>query len=367
LGGIAPERRVPPFAARTFKSLWRERPERNQGRPDVILWPDTFNDHFYPDTAMAAAEVLEAAGFHVVVPRADVCCGRPLYDFGMLDTAKRLLRHNLRVLREPIERGVPVVGLEPSCVSVLRDEMHNLMPLDRDADRLRQQTFLFGEFMRDRAADLELPKLQRKAVVHGHCHHKSLFKLNDEQALLERMGLDADMLDTGCCGMAGSFGFERGEKHEVSMKIGEQRILPAVRAAADGALVIADGFSCREQIRQGSARDAVHAADVARAALAHDALPGPRPERALARGREDYPLLSPALPGTVGALALAALGGAVGARLQPRSARGLARLFSSNWTIAGLGGVAAVALALAAASVSANRARRRRGSDGSRE
>ena len=139
LGGVASERRIPAFAARTFKQIWRARPPRNPEGPPVVLWPDTFNDHFFPETALAAAEVLEALGFRVTVPAADVCCGRPLYDFGMLDTAKRLLRKDSRALRTEIAAGVPVVGLEPSCVSVFRDEMTNLLPRDRDAQRLARR------------------------------------------------------------------------------------------------------------------------------------------------------------------------------------------------------------------------------------
>ncbi|HEY6475983.1 MAG TPA: FAD-linked oxidase C-terminal domain-containing protein, partial [Polyangia bacterium] len=173
LGGVAPERRIPTFAARTFKQIWRERPPRNpNGRP-VMLWPDTFNDHFFPETALAAVEVLEALGFRVAVPAADVCCGRPLYDFGMLDAAKRLLHDDLRALRAEIAAGVPVIGLEPSCVSVFRDEMANLLPRDRDAQRLRSQTFVFAEFLAKHANLDTLSPLTGKAVVHGHCHHKA--------------------------------------------------------------------------------------------------------------------------------------------------------------------------------------------------
>jgi FAD/FMN-containing dehydrogenase/Fe-S oxidoreductase len=301
LGGIAPERRIPAFARRTFKAMWRARPARNADRPEVILWPDTFNDHFFPETALAAAEVLETAGFQVVVPEADVCCGRPLYDFGMLDTAKRLLRRVLRTLADPIARGVPVVGLEPSCVSVFRDEMHGLMPRDPAAERLRAQTFLFSEFLAKHAPGFEPPKLEARAIVQGHCHEQSLYGMDGERALLERMGIETRVLDAGCCGMAGSFGFERGEKYRVSMKVGAQRLLPAVRQTGDDTLVVADGFSCREQIRQGSDRRPLHVAEVARLALAR----GARPSAA------EPHILSPARPAAVAALALAAAGAGV--------------------------------------------------------
>src|SRR5204863_6762331 len=137
--------------------------------PALMLWPDTFNDHFFPETALAAAAVLEFLGFHVIAPDRDVCCGRPLYDFGMLKTARRLLQKDLRALRPAIERGVPVVGLEPSCVSVFRDEMTNLLPHDRDAQRLKAQTMLFSEFVVAQAPPAALPPLGGRAAVHGHC------------------------------------------------------------------------------------------------------------------------------------------------------------------------------------------------------
>jgi len=267
LGGIAPQRQVPAFAEQTFKALWRRRPARNVGRPPVVLWPDTFNDHFFPETALAAAEVLEFLGFHVIVPDRDVCCGRPLYDFGMLKTARRLLQKDLRVLRPAIERGVPVVGLEPSCVSVFRDEMTGLLPRDRDAQRLEKQTHLFSEFVGAQARPGELPRLDRSAVVHGHCHEKALFGMGGEMELLRGLGVDAALIDTGCCGMAGSFGFEAGEKYRVSMAIGELDVLPKVRQAPADAMVIADGFSCREQIQGSTRRRALHVAEVARMAI----------------------------------------------------------------------------------------------------
>ncbi|HVV51819.1 MAG TPA: FAD-binding and (Fe-S)-binding domain-containing protein, partial [Polyangia bacterium] len=316
LGGIAPERRVPAFAARTFKQLWRERPPRNPQSKPVLLWPDTFNDHFFPETLLSAAEALEALDFRVVVPAGDVCCGRPLYDFGMLDTAKRLLRKDLAVLQPDIAAGTPVVGLEPSCVSVFRDEMTNLLPRDRDAQRLRGQTFLFAEFLGQHAgADqvAKLGKLGGKAVVHGHCHQKALFGLDDEKKLLETLGLEVDVLATGCCGMAGSFGFERGEKYRLSQQIGELDVLPKVRGADPEALLVGDGFSCREQIRAGTTRRPLHVAEVARMALGEATVPA----RAVAR-------LDARRPAGVAALALAALG--AGALLAPRpGGRRLAR------------------------------------------
>jgi Fe-S oxidoreductase len=266
LGGVAQAREMPTFAPETFKQWFRRRGPRNAGRPRVLLWPDTFNNHFHPQTAIAATEVLEAAGFQVIVPEASLCCGRPLYDFGMLETAKRQLRQILETLRPEIEAGVPIVGLEPSCVSVFRDELRNLFPNDQDAQRLTKQTFLLSEFLVHHADGYEPPTLNRAAVVHGHCHHKSVLGFGDEETLLNKMGLDYHTLDSGCCGMAGAFGFER-EHYDVSVACGERVLLPAVREAPKDAIILTDGFSCREQIAQTTGRTAMHLAQVLRMAL----------------------------------------------------------------------------------------------------
>jgi len=281
VAGMAPARRVPPFAPQTFRAWFQQRPPRNVGKPPVILWPDTFNNYFHPETARAAVEVLEAAGFQVRVPPRTLCCGRPLYDYGMLDRAERFLRQVLDALRPDIEAGVPVVGLEPSCVAVFRDELHGLLPNDEDARRLGQQTYLLSEFLAKQAPDFAPPRLERKALVHVHCHHKSVLKYDAEEALLRKLGLDYEILNSGCCGMAGGFGFEAGEKYDVSVKAGERVLLPAVRSAPKDALVISDGFSCREQIAQTTDRQALHLAQVVQMALhaGSEALAGPYPER----------------------------------------------------------------------------------------
>jgi Fe-S oxidoreductase len=257
--GMPLARRIPPFAPFTFKEWFAQRPRRGSGGPRVILWPDTFNNHFHPRTAIAAAGVLERAGFDVQVPRAPLCCGRPLFDYGMLDTAKRWLGDILRTLAPQIEAGVPIVGLEPSCLAVFRDELRELFPDDENAKRLARQSFTLSEFLNDRG--FKYPKLHRHAVVHGHCHHKAVLKFDAEHQALKAIGLDLSVLDSGCCGMAGSFGFER-DHYDVSMKVGERVLLPAVRQAPKHALIVADGFSCRTQIAQATDRRALHLADV---------------------------------------------------------------------------------------------------------
>jgi FAD/FMN-containing dehydrogenase/Fe-S oxidoreductase len=266
LAGVPKQRRIPAFAPETFRAWFRRQLPQNQGAPQVILWADTFNNYFHPHTAQAAVEVLEAAGFEVLVPHANLCCGRPLYDFGMLDRAQRLLLETLDVLGPKIAAGIPVVGLEPSCVAVFRDELCNLFPDDARARRLSQQTFLLSEFLEKKAQHFTVPPLRRKALVHGHCHHKAIMKMTDEEAVLRRIGLDFHAPAPGCCGMAGSFGFEE-EKYQVSQAVGELELLPAVRQAAPDTLIIANGFSCREQIAQGTDRRALHLAEVLQMAL----------------------------------------------------------------------------------------------------
>jgi Fe-S oxidoreductase len=186
------------------------------------------------------------------------------------------LREILDTLKGPIEAGAPVVVLEPSCASVFRDELINLFPNDEDAKRLSGQTFLLGEFLQKKAPHFDPPRFMRKALAHGHCHHKSLMKMDDDEALFEKMGLDFEIPNSGCCGMAAAFGFERGDHYEVSVKCGERVLLPAVRAAAKDTIIIADGFSCREQIEQMTERRALHPAQVIQMAMREGERGAPR-------------------------------------------------------------------------------------------
>jgi FAD/FMN-containing dehydrogenase/Fe-S oxidoreductase len=264
--GMPQRRSIPAFAPQTFRHWFGRREPRNPEGTPVVLWPDTFNNYFLPDTGKAAVEVLEAAGFRVLLPCAILCCGRPLYDFGILDRAKKLLLEILDVLDSEIAAGIPLVVLEPSCAAVFRDELLNLFPEDQRARKLSQQTFLLSEFLEKKAKHFELPQLDRKALIHGHCHHKSIMKMTDEEAILRKMGVDHHSPAPGCCGMAGSFGFE-AEKYGVSVAIGELELLPAVKKAPPDSLIIADGFSCREQIAQCTDRRALHLAEVIQMAL----------------------------------------------------------------------------------------------------
>jgi FAD/FMN-containing dehydrogenase/Fe-S oxidoreductase len=274
LGGVAKQRTMPRFAKTTFVEQFKKRPSVSKSKK-VLLWPDTFNNHFHPATANAATDVLEAAGYEVIIPRKRLCCGRPLYDWGFLGMAKTLLRETMDALKPELDAGIPIVGLEPSCVSVFRDELPNLFAGDADAMRLSKSVKTLPEFLLDEG--IELPKLKGKALVQSHCHHKAILHFDDEEKVLKKLGLDVDHPDSGCCGMAGAFGFEP-DKYELSMRVGERVLLPAVREASNDTIIVADGFSCREQIAQGTDREALHLAQVLQMALRKEAA-GEFPER----------------------------------------------------------------------------------------
>jgi Fe-S oxidoreductase len=266
--GMAPEREIPAFAPVTVQQWWRDRGgTSNPSGPRVVLWPDKFNNHFHTDVGVACVEAIESAGWQVVIPEGHVCCGRPLYDYGFLDLAERYLRHSLDKLREEIRNGTPIVGMEPSCLAVFKDEVSGMLPHDDDAGRLAQCAMHFSEFFE--RYDIPVPRLERKALVWGHCHHKATGGMDPEHKLLQRMGLEIEPVSGGCCGLAGSWGFEQGH-HEISMECGEQALLPAVRDADRDTLVIANGFSCKTQIQQSDAsRNALHVAQVMKMAREH--------------------------------------------------------------------------------------------------
>ncbi|MFE7900416.1 FAD-binding and (Fe-S)-binding domain-containing protein [Streptomyces sp. NPDC057424] len=310
LGGVAPERDVPVFAEQRFTDWWRERggPRGDGHRGEVVVWPDTFTDHFHPAVGMAAVEVLEAAGFRVKVPDAAVCCGLTWISTGQLNIAKRVLGHTLDVLREDLRRGTPVVGLEPSCTAVFRADAAELLPKDPDVGRLREQTRTLAELLVERAEDWQPPRVDARAVVQRHCHQYAVMGFDAERKVLERAGVDADVLDAGCCGLAGNFGFEKGH-YDVSMACAEAGLLPAVREADEATLVLADGFSCRTQVDQSDAgRTPLHLAEVLAAGLKGREARPERPEAPGARA------LLPLGAATATLAVLAALAGAWRAR-----------------------------------------------------
>jgi len=243
------------------------------GRP-VVLFPDTFNNHFHTDVGVACVEAIEAAGWQVIMPESHICCGRPLYDYGFLDMARRYLHDSLDQLREHVRAGTPIVGMEPSCLAVFKGELVKLLPHDDDAERLKRNAYHFGEFFDH--FDIELPKLPRQAKLWGHCHQRATGGVDPDERVLKRMGVDVEPLTGGCCGLAGSWGFEQG-KWQISVDCGEQALLPAVRDASPETLIIAGGFSCNTQIEHASNTDrrALHLAEVM--ALAHGRGPGERP------------------------------------------------------------------------------------------
>ncbi len=277
LANVAPERRVPQFAPESFQHWFARRAPKNIGGPPVLLFPDTFNNYFHTQTSKAAVEVLEDAGFFVRVPQKDVCCGRPLYDYGMLDMAKSWLEDMLLKLQEEIQAGIPMVVLEPSCATVFRDELTNMLPTNKGAQRLKEQTFILAEFLEKKAPHYHPPQLRRKVLLHEHCHQKATWGKGIDKQLLKKMGMDIQAPSDGCCGMAGAFGFEK-EHYDLSVKVGEQVLLPDVRKAAEETVILADGFSCREQVEQCTDRHALHLADVMQLAL-HHGPEGPRQGR----------------------------------------------------------------------------------------
>jgi FAD/FMN-containing dehydrogenase/Fe-S oxidoreductase len=263
--GLAAERPIPKFAPRTFTSVYRG--GRGIGMP-VLLWPDTFNNHFFPETLAAAVDVLDDAGFDVIVPHEPVCCGRALYDYGMLDLAERLWERTFKVL--DAYPGIPIVGLEPSCVAAFREELKNLFP------GRKIHAYTLAELLVQH--EYKPPQIHARAMIHGHCHHKAVLGWQDERKLLSAMGLHLVEPEKGCCGLAGSFGYEAAH-YDISMAIGEHALLPAIRAEQDTTLVIADGFSCREQVQHGAGRFAYHVAEVLSAALDELRTNPPRRER----------------------------------------------------------------------------------------
>ena len=269
IAGVPRQRDIPAFAVETFQSWFRKRRPRLGSGQKVILWADTFNNYFMPETAQAAVEVLEHAGCEVEVLQQHLCCGRPLYDYGFLDVAKSYLHHNLEALARHIDACTPMVVLEPSCCSVFRDEMHNLLPESAAARRLAENTFTLSEFLEERVPGYQPPTLHRKAIVQGHCHHKAIMRFKEEKALMKKMALDHELLESGCCGMAGSFGYEK-DKYELSVACGDRSLLPAVRKAGVATIIMADGFSCKEQIAQETNRHALHLAEVLEMAIHAD-------------------------------------------------------------------------------------------------
>jgi len=300
MSGIAPERDIPRFARESLRSALHRRRhrEREQARSGsgqgagsspvtaspvtasrvptsavptsaggkVVLWPDSFTSYLAPEVGLAAVAVLEDAGFEVVLPRGPVCCGLTWISTGQLGVAQRVLRRSLRSLDGYLRAGVPVVVLEPSCLAVFRHDAVALLAGEESARLAMGLTFTLAELLARYAPGWSPPKVGGDALVQTHCHQHAVIGFEADRALMRAAGISATVPDSGCCGLAGNFGFERGH-FEVSRAAGERVLLPAVRAAAAGTLIVADGFSCRTQIEQGTDRLPRHLAQILAAAL----------------------------------------------------------------------------------------------------
>ncbi len=281
IAGVAQERQLPRLARKSYQqarpgvdettnvprsSNGSSEADRAPAALQVVLWPDTWNNYYHPQTLAAAELVLTSAGFRVQVPKGHICCGRPLYDFGLLTAARSYLAKVLDRMAPQIEAGLPFIFLEPSCASVFKDELLELFPNDARAKKISGQIWLLADWLTEKAPDWANGRLQgANVLLHGHCHHKAVFGgPASEIALLRRAGATVEPIQAGCCGMAGPFGFE-ADKFEVSKAIANDGLLPAVQSADSMTLIVADGFSCREQISQLSDRDALHFAEI----LAH--------------------------------------------------------------------------------------------------
>jgi len=272
IAGVAQERQLPRLARKSFLKTRESleaasKPFQETAAPQVLLWPDTWNNYYHPQTLAAAQTVLMRAGFQVETPRGHLCCGRPLYDFGLLGAARSYLARVLDRMAPHIDAGLPFIFLEPSCASVFKDELLELFPNDPRAQRLSRQVWLLADWLLSQAPDFAAGTISgslegAQILVHGHCHHKAVFGgSGNEIAMLRKTGAKVEAIEAGCCGMAGPFGFE-ADKFEVSRAIANQDLLPAVRSLGPTTIVVADGFSCREQIDQLGHVRALHFAEV---------------------------------------------------------------------------------------------------------
>jgi Fe-S oxidoreductase len=260
LGGVEPRRDLPSPARQPFTRWFRRRraPEHaGDGRPQVLLWPDTFTNFFTPSAGRAAVRVLEDAGYEVLIPRGPVCCGLTWMSTGQLKVARKIARRSLDAVHPYAERGIPIVGLEPSCTAALRSDWPKLLHGDPRLDDLQVKTF--AELLDE--AGWSPPQHARKAIGQIHCHQHAELGKDADLRLLAKAGVELDLPDSGCCGLAGNFGFEPGH-YDISVAVGERGLAPAVRAAEPGTIVLADGFSCRTQIEQLTGRRAIHLAEV---------------------------------------------------------------------------------------------------------
>ncbi|NOZ40066.1 MAG: FAD-binding protein [Planctomycetes bacterium] len=267
--GVSRHRSLPKFARQPFTTWFRNRGPQPTQQKKVVLFNDTFNTFNYPQVSIAATEVLEAAGFEVLLP-GHWCCGRPMISKGLVDKARAAAKDCIEKLSPFAEQGIPIVGLEPSCLLTLRDELLMLVPDDPRGATIAQNAFLFEEFIAKLAnegeLDLKFKQATDKVLLHGHCQQKALVGTGPSKQTLGAAGCEVEEVDSGCCGMAGSFGYE-AEHYDISQAMGERRLLPAVREAGEATTIVAAGVSCRQQIKHGTGRQALHPAELLRAKL----------------------------------------------------------------------------------------------------
>ena len=262
--GVSRQRKLPPFAREPFTTWFQKRGKKPASEQKVVLFNDTFNTYNYPHISIAATELLEAAGYEVILP-GHSCCGRPMISKGLVDKARAAARDCVEKLAPFAEQGIPIVGIEPSCLLTLRDELLTLLPEEPRAKTIAKNAFLFEEFMAqlidEGSLAIDVPAAPGKILLHGHCQQKALVGTEPSKQALGVTGYDIEEVDSGCCGMAGSFGYE-AEHYEISLAMGERRLLPAVRAAESDTIIVASGVSCRQQIHHATGRMALHPAEV---------------------------------------------------------------------------------------------------------
>jgi FAD/FMN-containing dehydrogenase/Fe-S oxidoreductase len=258
--GIDRRRSLMPFARQTFTDWFRGRnTSSSSNRKRVVLFDDTFMTYHEPSVGMAATVLLEAAGFDVILGKKN-CCGRPAISKGMLDKARSLARANVEKLYPYVAEGCVIVGCEPSCLLSLRDEYPDLVP-GPEAKAVAENAFLIEEFFQSNGLDLAFPSPPAQVLMHGHCHQKSLVGTEPMVGFVQKTGAGVQVVDSGCCGMAGAFGYE-AEHYDISIEMAERRLLPAIRNASPDTVIVAPGTSCRHQILEGTGRRALHTAEV---------------------------------------------------------------------------------------------------------
>ncbi len=262
--GITSQRQLPQFAEEPFTSWFKRRSPKSAGKRKVVLFNDTWNTYNYPHVSIAATELMEAAGFEVILP-GHRCCGRPMISKGLVDQARAAVLDCVEKLSPYAEQGIPIVGLEPSCLLTLRDEINSLLPDDPRTKAIEENSFTFEEFIaklsEEDSLGLNFPQQADKILLHGHCHQKALVGTEPSKQTLGLAGQEVSEVDSGCCGMAGSFGYE-AEHYDVSLAMGERRLLPAVREASSETTIVAAGVSCRQQIKHATGREALHPAEL---------------------------------------------------------------------------------------------------------